>query len=353
MNRQNTFLTLAGQARSFSDMFNALAIRFSNISMQSIRDDENVLQEIMPNDEEVDLIRSHRRSLEFHSISEQIGHLTMNDIADRAHADNVVQETTHDSPALEQTRHASPVASESPVPVISTEAVHSPGGSELSLSVEGEPHEQTPPLHDTVPQAQRIRLDFHTSFSRYLPEEGQAIVNSFVENGVTEENCMQLLQYYAMTFTNLLATIDKYLKPDRTEHIDIRTLNSEARLMLYFNADLIHIKPLSTERFTSYAKVIFPMTTAQTDSEFSALHQPFKAMKKRRTYLHAHMIYMYISANLYRNKQYEEAHLLHGTMIRLVRDNIRILPKVGSDWKWRTAVVNHESHGRLHFVMHA
>ncbi|KAI8330824.1 hypothetical protein BD560DRAFT_429125 [Blakeslea trispora] len=76
-------------------------------------------------------------------------------------------------------------------------------------SYEGEPHEAPPPLPEHLPRANSINFVLHPNYTHELPEEGARIVNDFVANGVNEHICMQLLKYFAMTFKNLLTTVEK------------------------------------------------------------------------------------------------------------------------------------------------
>ena len=80
-----------------------------------------------------------------------------------------------------------------------------------------------------------IHLNFHPNYTRELPDEGIRILHDFINDGVNDANCMQLLQYFALTFKNLLTTVEKYLHPDQQAEVDMLALNSEADLVRSFN----------------------------------------------------------------------------------------------------------------------
>ncbi|KAI8326670.1 hypothetical protein EDC96DRAFT_581473 [Choanephora cucurbitarum] len=343
MNRSDIFFNLAQRARNAGDIFNALAIRFSGISLEAFGNDETLRNETRLSQAEERVIQNNQKAIHFRTQSAQFETISFEDL----HAVleiNRSDRSTYKTTTPSENEFPEPrIPSPEPLPqVLLPTASYHP-----SPSPEGEPHEATPPVANRIPRAVMIRLDFHPSYIRQLPEEGIRIMHDFVNDGVNDANCMQLLQYFALTFKNLLTTVEKYLHPDQAGEVDMLTLNSEADLVRSFNPDLINIVYVPVNAFESTAKIIFPIPALHIDAEFSALYQPFRAMKKRRTYLYAHMmyLYLYVSRQFSRVFQTMTDEIAEGGVDCTLFDFLRrctakfVTPNNEHNWKWEEATI--------------
>ena len=80
MNQSNVFFNLAQRARNATDMFNALTIRFSGISLEAFGNDETIRNETRLSQAEDRIIQNNQELMQFYTQSGLIGTLSFEDL---------------------------------------------------------------------------------------------------------------------------------------------------------------------------------------------------------------------------------------------------------------------------------